>query len=86
MDARTEDGKTKKYDAELLRKIVFPKPKTVKYDSRRNTNMKTSLVVMAAGMGSRYGGLKQIDKIDPIRSKFGEIEKEEINIDVIKSL
>ena len=22
------------------------------------------LVIMAAGMGSRYGGLKQIDKID----------------------
>ena len=26
--------------------------------------MKPSLVIMAAGMGSRYGGLKQIDKID----------------------
>jgi len=26
--------------------------------------MKTSLVIMAAGMGSRYGGLKQIDKVD----------------------
>ena len=26
---------------------------------------KTSLVVLAAGMGSRYGGLKQIDKIGP---------------------
>ena len=24
----------------------------------------TSLVVMAAGMGSRYGGLKQIDPVD----------------------
>ena len=26
--------------------------------------MKTSLVIMAAGMGSRYGGLKQIGKVD----------------------
>ncbi len=26
---------------------------------------KPSLVIMAAGMGSRYGGLKQIDSIDP---------------------
>lgn len=26
---------------------------------------KTSLVILAAGMGSRYGGLKQIDKIGP---------------------
>ena len=25
---------------------------------------KPELVIMAAGMGSRYGGLKQIDKID----------------------
>lgn len=27
-------------------------------------NTKPTLVIMAAGMGSRYGGLKQIDKID----------------------
>lgn len=26
---------------------------------------KTTLVIMAAGMGSRYGGLKQLDKIGP---------------------
>ena len=26
---------------------------------------KPVLVIMAAGMGSRYGGLKQIDPIDP---------------------
>ena len=27
--------------------------------------MKPILVIMAAGLGSRYGGLKQIDKIGP---------------------
>ena len=27
--------------------------------------MKPTLVVLAAGMGSRYGGLKQIDPVDP---------------------
>ena len=27
--------------------------------------MSTTLVVLAAGMGSRYGGLKQIDPIGP---------------------
>ena len=27
-------------------------------------NNKPVLVIMAAGMGSRYGGLKQIDKVD----------------------
>ena len=26
--------------------------------------MKPTLLVLAAGMGSRYGGLKQIDKVD----------------------
>ena len=29
-----------------------------------NSKDKPTLVIMAAGMGSRYGGLKQIDKID----------------------
>ena len=29
-----------------------------------NTMKKPVLVIMAAGMGSRYGGLKQIDPID----------------------
>ena len=28
-------------------------------------NMKPTLVVLAAGMGSRYGGLKQLDKLGP---------------------
>jgi bifunctional N-acetylglucosamine-1-phosphate-uridyltransferase/glucosamine-1-phosphate-acetyltransferase GlmU-like protein len=28
-------------------------------------NMKTTLVIMAAGMGSRYGGLKQMDPVGP---------------------
>ena len=27
--------------------------------------MKPTLVIMAAGMGSRYGGLKQIDSMGP---------------------
>ena len=31
---------------------------------------KPVLVIMAAGMGSRYGGLKQIDPIDKYRSRL----------------
>ena len=27
--------------------------------------MQTSLVILAAGMGSRYGGLKQLDEVGP---------------------
>ena len=27
--------------------------------------MDTTLIIMAAGMGSRYGGLKQIDSVGP---------------------
>lgn len=42
---------------------------------------KTSLVVLAAGMGSRYGGLKQIDKIGP----NGEIILELSVYDAIKA-
>ena len=29
--------------------------------------MKPTLVVLAAGMGSRYGGLKQVDPVGPKR-------------------
>ncbi|NLO50227.1 MAG: nucleotidyltransferase, partial [Bacteroidales bacterium] len=49
-------------------------------------NQKPTLLVLAAGMGSRYGGLKQIDKIGPsgeaildysvfdaIRAGFGKV-------------
>ena len=49
-------------------------------------NIKPTLLVLAAGMGSRYGGLKQIDKIGPsgeaildysvfdaIRAGFGKV-------------
>ena len=31
---------------------------------------KPVLVIMAAGMGSRYGGLKQIDPVDPYGNKI----------------
>lgn len=37
-----------------------------KHRQEKNTTMKdTTLVIMAAGMGSRYGGVKQIDPIGP---------------------
>ena len=36
---------------------------------------KPVLVVMAAGMGSRYGGLKQIDPIDKEGSRFFTSQK-----------
>jgi len=42
-------------------KIKFPALRAQK----EKCNVKTTLVVMAAGMGSRYGGLKQIDPIGP---------------------
>ena len=31
--------------------------------------MKPTLVVLAAGMGSRYGGLKQVDPVGPSRGE-----------------
>jgi choline kinase len=34
-------------------------------DKRNILNMKPTLVVLAAGMGSRYGGLKQVDPVGP---------------------
>ncbi len=33
-------------------------------------NKSATLVVMAAGMGSRYGGLKQIDPVGPNKEKL----------------
>ncbi|HEY5586950.1 MAG TPA: sugar phosphate nucleotidyltransferase, partial [Ruminiclostridium sp.] len=44
-------------------------------------NNKTTLVIMAAGMGSRYGGLKQIDPVGP----SGEIIMEYSIYDAIKA-
>lgn len=44
-------------------------------------NQKTTLVIMAAGMGSRYGGLKQIDPVGP----NGEIIMEYSIYDAIKA-
>ena len=32
--------------------------------------MKPTLMIMAAGMGSRYGGLKQIDPVGPSQEKI----------------
>ncbi len=34
------------------------------FTKERKSKMSVSLVIMAAGMGSRYGGLKQIDAVD----------------------
>lgn len=36
-----------------------------KQSSKREGNMQPTLVVLAAGMGSRYGGLKQLDPVGP---------------------
>ncbi len=44
-------------------------------------NNKTTLVIMAAGMGSRYGGLKQIDPVGP----NGEIIMEYSIFDAIRA-
>ena len=33
-------------------------------------NLKPTLVILAAGMGSRYGGLKQMDSVDEYNDKI----------------
>ena len=67
--------------------VEFVFLKTLKVDSNfKETVMKPTLVIMAAGMGSRYGGLKQIDPVGPsgeivldysvydaIRAGFGKV-------------
>lgn len=65
--------------------ITFAEPKQVKH-SIIQINMKPTLLVLAAGMGSRYGSLKQMDGVGPnneaiidysifdaIRSGFGKV-------------
>ena len=42
---------------------------------------KTALIIMSAGIGSRYGGLKQLDPIDP----NGEIILDFSVYDAVKS-
>ena len=40
--------------------------KKIQLFSNKNTlNMKPTLLLLAAGMGSRYGGLKQLDGLGP---------------------
>ena len=39
-----------------------------------------SLLILAAGMGSRYGGLKQIEKIGP-RCDFEPIQDKEVELE-----
>ena len=42
-------------------------------------SQKPVLVIMAAGMGSRYGGLKQIDPVDRGWIRKGRIYYQEID-------
>ena len=36
--------------------------------------MNPTLLILAAGMGSRYGGLKQIDELDPMENLLLNIQ------------
>ena len=45
-----------------LRMLQRRKPRQIQEETQMN---KPVLVVMAAGMGSRYGGMKQIDPVGP---------------------
>ena len=45
-----------------LRTLQRRKPRQIQEEMKMN---KPVLVVMAAGMGSRYGGMKQIDPVGP---------------------
>lgn len=47
--------------------MFFCIPKFIRFITMENnkTNVKPTLMVLAAGMGSRYGGLKQLDALGP---------------------
>ena len=49
--------------------------------------MKPTLLILAAGMGSRYGGLKQIDGINGvILISLEDLSKQSSLIDLLKTL
>ena len=47
------------------RELVCGMTGRVKMESEKKTTKAPALLIMAAGMGSRYGGLKQIDAVGP---------------------
>lgn len=67
----------------LCEKILILQPqKKLKNKIKYNTNlMKPTLLILAAGMGSRYGGIKQIDAVGP----SGEIILEYSIYDAIRA-
>lgn len=49
----------------LLKAFFYQNLRMIRANKRIKTAMKASLLVLAAGMGSRYGGLKQMDSFGP---------------------